>query len=60
MKAIDIMKKYNITRKTLYNWVSKNKIPYTKSPSGRYDYEPINTDKPNDKLNIIYARVSTN
>jgi len=59
MKAKDIMLKYNISRKTLSNWVIKNKISYNVLPSGRYDYEVIDTKLNIDKLNIIYARVST-
>lgn len=58
MKAKDIMIKYNITRKTLSNWVISNKISYNVLPSGRYDYE-INDIKQVKRLNIIYSRVST-
>jgi predicted site-specific integrase-resolvase len=59
MKAKDMMLKYNISRKTLSNWVIKNKISYNILPSGRYDYEAINNEKCVEKINIIYARVST-
>jgi predicted site-specific integrase-resolvase len=58
MKSSEIMKKYNITRKTLYNWVKYDKIKYNILPSGRYDYID-DTITNNKKLNIIYARVST-
>jgi len=58
MKAKEVLNKYKITRNTLYNWVRYNKISYKKTPSGRYDYfdEDI---KIKEKINIIYARVST-
>jgi len=60
MKAKDIMLKYSISRKTLSSWVIKNKIVYDILPNGRYNYEPINKIKSNnEKINIIYARVST-
>ena len=58
MKAKEIMKKYNITRKTLSNWVINNKILYNILPNGRYDYENVKNENV-DKINIIYARVST-
>jgi len=38
MKAKDIMKKYNITRNTLSNWVKKGLIKVETTPSGRYIY----------------------
>lgn len=38
MKAKEIMKKYNITRNTLSNWVKKGLININKTPSGRYIY----------------------
>ncbi len=38
MKAKDIMKKYEITRNTLSNWVKKGLIKVNKTPSGRYIY----------------------
>lgn len=38
MKAKEIMKKYNITRVTLGNWVKKGLIGVNRTPSGRYVY----------------------
>lgn len=38
MKAKEIMEKYNITRRTLHNWVKTGKILVEKTPSGRYIY----------------------
>lgn len=39
MKAKEVMEKYNITRRTLCNWVKKGKIQYEKTPTGRYIYK---------------------
>jgi predicted site-specific integrase-resolvase len=44
MKAKEIMKKYNITRNTLSNWVKKGWIKVEKLPSGRYIYIDIKND----------------
>ena len=38
MKAKEILEKYRITRKTLYNWVKSGKIRVEKTPSGIYLY----------------------
>ena len=38
MKAKEVMKKYNITRNTLSNWVKRGLIKVNKTPSGRYIY----------------------
>ena len=38
MKAKEVMKKYDITRRTLHNWVKKGLIKVNKTPSGRYIY----------------------
>jgi len=38
MKAKDIMEKYQITRRTLSNWVKKGTIGTKLTPSGRYIY----------------------
>jgi len=46
MKAKDIMTKYNITRRTLHNWVKKGIIKVELTPSGRYIY----IDKNNSSL----------
>jgi putative resolvase len=59
MKAKDVMKKYNISRNTLTNWVKSGKILYDKTKSGRYIYMDKDIEKIEDRINIIYARVST-
>jgi predicted site-specific integrase-resolvase len=38
MKAKDVMEKYNITRRTLSNWVKKGVIEVELTPTGRYIY----------------------
>lgn len=38
MKAKEVIKKYNITRRTLYNWVKNGVIEVEKTPTGRYIY----------------------
>ncbi len=38
MKAKEVLEKYNITRRTLHNWVKKELILFIKTPSGRYIY----------------------
>jgi predicted site-specific integrase-resolvase len=38
MKAREVMEKYNITRRTLSNWVKKGLIDIEMTPSGRYIY----------------------
>jgi len=38
MKAKEIMKRYQITRNTLSNWVKRGWIKVEKMPSGRYIY----------------------
>jgi predicted site-specific integrase-resolvase len=45
MKAKEVMEKYRITRKTLYNWVKKGIIDVEKTPSGRYIYKEKNNVK---------------
>jgi predicted site-specific integrase-resolvase len=50
MKAKEIMKKYNITRNTLSNWVKKGYIKVDKTLSGRYIY--IDKDEKNEKDNV--------
>jgi predicted site-specific integrase-resolvase len=60
MKAKEVMEKYGICRETLWRWVKSNKINYTLTPSGRYNYLGL-SDNASDKnrKNIIYARCST-
>lgn len=43
MKAKEVLEKYKITRRTLYNWVKSGIIKVEKTPSGRYIYlEKVN------------------
>lgn len=48
MKAKEVMKKYNITRNTLSNWVKKGWIGVEKMPSGRYIYFEKNKENKNE------------
>ena len=50
MKAKEILEKYKITRKTLYNWVKSGKIRVEKTPSGRYLYFEKVTNKIDENL----------
>lgn len=50
MKAKEILEKYNITRRTLYNWVKSGVITVEKTPSGRYVYFE-KTETKNNKIN---------
>lgn len=59
MRAKDVMKKYGITRNTLSNWVKSGKILFNRTKSGRYIYMDIEETKPSERINVIYARVST-
>lgn len=49
MKAKEVMKKYQITRNTLSNWVKKGLINVNITPSGRYIYYEKNNK--NEKIN---------
>lgn len=51
MKAKEVMKKYNITRNTLSNWVKKGYIKVEKTLSGRYIYL-IETEKKECQNNV--------
>ena len=44
MKAKEVMAKYNISRRTLSNWVKKGAIKVTKTLTGRYIYIDENED----------------
>jgi len=63
MKAKDVMKILQITRQTLCRYVKTGKIRVTKLHNGRYDYNPDDVwklaNKGGERLNVIYARVST-
>lgn len=45
MKAKEVMKKYQITRNTLCNWVKKGWINVEVMPSGNYKYNDNKNDK---------------
>lgn len=45
MKAREVLEKYQITRRTLHNWVKKGTIKVEKTPSGRYIYIIIADEK---------------
>ena len=47
MKAKEVMEKYNITRRTLSNWVKNGLIKVELTPTGRYIY--IIDEKINNK-----------
>ncbi len=49
MKAKEVMSKYNITRRTLSNWVKKGIIEVEFTPSGRYIYIDKNSKKSEDE-----------
>jgi len=61
LKANQVEKYYNITKKTLSLWVKSGKIKVKTLPSGRYEYiiDEIQEKNKPEKKNIIYARVST-
>lgn len=63
MKAKEVLKLTNISRKHLSRLVKQGKIQVIVKPSGQYDYNPDDVyryiGKTRQNLNIIYARVST-
>ncbi len=64
MKANEVMKILKICRQTLSNYVKSGKIKVTKLGNGLYDYDDASVyaflNVSPDRVNIIYARVSTN
>ncbi len=63
MKAKNVLKLANISRRHLSRLVKQGKIRVIVKPSGQYDYNPDDVyqyiGKTRKNLNIIYARVST-
>jgi predicted site-specific integrase-resolvase len=66
MKSKEVLEILKVTRQTLCNYVKQGHIKVTKLGNGYYDYDKksvyiffLNIDLPNDRLNVIYARVST-
>jgi putative resolvase len=63
MKAREVLKLTNISRKHLSRLVKQGKIRVIVKSSGQYDYNPDDVyqylGKTRKNLNIIYARVST-
>jgi predicted site-specific integrase-resolvase len=65
MKSKEVLEILKVTRQTLCNYVKQGHIKVTKLGNGYYDYDKksvynfLNIDLPNDRSNVIYARVST-
>jgi predicted site-specific integrase-resolvase len=64
MKAKEVLKILKICRQTLTNYVKSGKIKVTRIGNGYYDYNESSVyaflNVIPDRVNIIYARVSTN
>jgi predicted site-specific integrase-resolvase len=63
MKARDVLKILDISRSTLFNYVRDGKIIGTLLDNGYYDYDENSVYKlikKDPRINVIYARVSTN
>lgn len=63
MKAKDVLKILDISRSTLFNYVRDGKIIGTLLDNGYYDYDENSVYKlikKDPRINVIYARVSTN
>jgi putative resolvase len=61
MKAREVLKKYSISRNTLHHWVKRGKISYGRTPTGQYDYFPVEASVAvaSERATVVYARVST-
>lgn len=63
MKAAEVLKLTNISRRHLSSLVKQGKFRIVVKPNGRYDYNPEDVyqylGKSRQNLNVIYARVST-
>ena len=64
MKSNEVLKILKISRVTLWKYVKIGKIRVTKRPNGYYKYNNEDVYKiagiEDNRLNVIYARVSTN
>lgn len=61
MKAKEVLKILNIARTTLYNYTKEGKIKVTQLDNGYYDEDSVyKLIKKDQRINVIYARVSTN
>ena len=63
MKAKEVLKILQISRTTLYNYTKEGKIKVTPLENGYYDYDEESVYqliKKDQRINVIYARVSTN
>jgi len=63
MKSKEVLSILNVTRVTLMNYVKTGKIKATKMKNGYYDYNESSVFsfiKKDFRINVIYARVSTN
>jgi len=63
MKAKQVLQLLNVSRVTLCTYVKKEYIKVIKMPNGTYDYNEDSVyefiGKKKDRVNVIYARVST-
>lgn len=63
MKAAEVLKLTNISRRHLSSLVKQGKFRIVVKPNGQYDYNPEDVyqylGKSRQNLNVIYARVST-
>ena len=63
MKAAEVLKLTNISRRHLSSLVKQGKFRVVVKPNGQYDYHPEDVyrylGKSRQNLNVIYARVST-
>lgn len=64
MKSNEVLKILKISRVTLWKYVKSGKIRVTKESNGYYKYNNEDVYKiagiEDNRLNVIYARVSTN
>lgn len=58
LTAKEVREKYKITSQTLHNWRLGNKIKFSRTPSGKILYEPLEEVNNEIRLNVIYARVT--
>lgn len=59
LSAKQVKEKYKITSQTLHNWRSAGHIKFSKLPSGKFLYFPLEEEIVKSRKKVIYARVST-
>ena len=65
MKSSEVLKLLKVTRQTLCSYVKLGYIKVIKMSNGYYNYDQqsvfqfLNIEPPSNKINVIYARVST-